>query len=1056
MNKSKKISALITCLTIAALAANAWADVQNVICVPWQGNPQKYHTAISGQSVRLKAVIKTTDTSTIWYRWVYGDGTQSSVYSTSGNTKYNVQSDHAYTGAPGTPFTAKLLVDDVDNSMANAVSDNYLLKIEDNTLDARINVAIDNGLWTLYQLQWTNGNCHSLNGEPVTVWSSYASYYVSPTASAVHAFEINGHKETGDPNEDPYAESVKKGLNWLFNGWYRYSDRYSLRAYSIGPQHGGTDDPDTNANGIGIEVRDYSTGRPIYQGGMVMDAIIAAGTPDKDCGRDFDNDGQNDTYRQVVQDMADMYAWGQYDGTASGYGLVGGWRYSWNSWPDNSAAQWAAIGMLPAQESPWNCDVPDWVKTYNDNWLDYSYNSWTSGGVTYGSFGYTSKSTHSATTPSGMVQLVFVGATTADPRWTSVERWFADNWKDQGSDWLDWNNVYAYYSFAKAMRLALPHPVVTFSSNNFDWYRGSYNKMGLAEKISNQLINYHKWNYYGDVFGTAWCVIILRPVLFEEAPIACFEADPNPSYPDVPIYFDPSCSGHSQPGKDIDNLVLFEWDWDQDGTFDQSTTEPDVITHTFSCPSIPCVYPVQLKVTDDVGNTATYVMNIDVTNPPHPPVARAGGPYIVSRCPSDSLVLDGSDSYEPDEGTHEAGCPQCPNDTITAWDWDLDGAPFTYQSETGEIIILDGADFDYHFPQAGLYDIGLRVTDNTENAYPASGEPNLTDESFAVVDVYDGCICEVNAVAVCHRIFLSWDDIGADSYDVFRSFAGENTGYEYLKTVTVPQSSHGSFVMGKEHWYRIMAAFGNDKCLSKAAYAYGDPNLCNPTADHGGPYSGCVGEEITLDGSDSTALSGEIIQWTWDLDNDGQYDDENGKIVQHSWNTPGQYTIGLRVMSSDSLTLFDTNSTTVSIELCDCIDDLAARAKRGKVQLTWTHDNAADCYNVYRSVNPNVQCIPANRIVNCHTTTYATYLDDTPINGITYYYKVTKIVNGVELCKSNEVTAKPDYLSRYSAIGSMASEWLNKSDNLETDISADGKVDMKDYALMTDLWNKQQ
>ncbi len=168
----------------------------------------------------MKGVIKTTDTSTIWYQWDYGDGSLSGVTSLSGGTKYNVEINHTYTGADGTPFTAKLRVDDVDSSMANAVDDPYLIKIEVNNLDARVNIAIDNGLWYLYKAQWTNSYTRSLIGEPVTQWSSYSSYYASPSASAILAFEINNHRETGDPNEDPYVETVERGLNWLLTGYY--------------------------------------------------------------------------------------------------------------------------------------------------------------------------------------------------------------------------------------------------------------------------------------------------------------------------------------------------------------------------------------------------------------------------------------------------------------------------------------------------------------------------------------------------------------------------------------------------------------------------------------------------------------------------------------------------------------------------------------------------------------------------------------------------------------------------------------------------------------------
>jgi hypothetical protein len=799
-------------------AATASAAVDNVRCILWQGDPAKYHTTMAGHNVRLKAVVTTTNADPVWYRWNFGDGSApSAVVQLSGATSYNVEIDHVYTGVPGTPFSAQLEVDDVDNSMANAVADNYLVKVEETGLDAKINIAIDNGLWYLYKTQMTNSYTLSFDGSDVTVWY-YGYYFASPTASAVHAFGINNHKINGDFSEDPYAEAARKGMNWLTQGYYRYTSRPMLQTLAISAQHG--DDPDANGNGVGIEVRDYNY-RPIYEGGQIMDAIIASGVqPGDDTGRDFTNRGTNWTFGELLQDMCDMYAYGQHDtvqsftdyttGTASS-GIIGGWRYSWHQHPDNSACQWAAIGMIPAQQAPWNCVVPDWVKTYNNNWLNYSHIQWNWDGSEniWGGFGYTSASWGDALTPSGMVQLPFVEKDTSDPRWVKSERWFADNWKDVGRDWLDRDNVYGYYAFAKAMRLAQPTPVETFASNGFNWYRGSATTMGLAEKIADRLISNHNWNYYGTSLGTAWCVITLKPEIFKAAPIACFTADPNPAYPDMDITFDPGCSDHSETGKDISNLTLFEWDWNNDGTYDQSTTTPDPVTHAFACDSLPCDYLVTLRVTDDDEEelTATYTLQVDITNPPHPPTADAGGPYMVSRCEGDSLVLDGSGSYDINEGKSEEGCTECEPDTITAWEWDLSGAPWNYDDASGETISVDPSSLP-----VGTSNIGLRVTDNTENSFPTYPDGNLTDEDFGIVTVYEACgACDLYGVAKLGKIQIIWEHTGAAGYDVYRSTAGPNSGFELIADDHVTDYAtylDRDVVAGTTYHYRVVASDG--------------------------------------------------------------------------------------------------------------------------------------------------------------------------------------------------------------------------------------------------------
>jgi hypothetical protein len=817
-NISKLYSvAVLTGLGLLASATLASAAVDKVRCITWQGDPAKYHTAISTQSAQLKAVINTDSTAPIWYKWVYGDGTESAVTQLSGATQYKVAINHTYTGAAETPFTAQLHVDDVDNSMVHAVSDNYLIKLQDLSLDSRINIAIDKGLWWLYTNNYNHSYLHTYDGSPFMVWNqtTYSTFFASPTASAVQAFAINNHKINGNVDEDPYAEAVKLGMNWLIQGYY-YSNSYPmLRVLPITTQH--SDNPEAGQvapNGYGIEVGDYNPSyqRPIYQGGQIMDAIIASGVqPSDSSGRDFTNRGSNWTYREVLQDMADMYAYGQYDGTSGG-NIIGGWRYSWGDWPDNSACQWAAIGMIPAQHAPWNIIVPNWVKTYNANWLNFSHYSWNIGTLNVGGFGYTGASYGYGTSPSGLVQMSFDGqigydnpATPTDERdikWVRTENYFAYYW----TSFLGSGNTYGQYAFAKAMRLAVPQPVERLTYNNLDWYPS------LADKIvTNQIAaGYWNGNYTDAPLTTAWMIITLRPALFQAAPVACFSADPNPTYPDAVITFDPSCSGHSESGKDIDNLVEFEWDWDQDGIYDQSTTDPDQVTHSFTCASLPCTYPVTLKVTDDTepnALTATFTMDIKITNPPHPPAAEAGGPYMTSLCAADSLILDGSASYDPNEGTHEAGCSTCPNDTITAWDWDLTPPLTEFNNLTGETITFaPGTYFT-----AGSHNVGLRVTDNTLLAYPGSGDPNLTDTDFATVAVYDGCICTLNARAKAGKVQLTWTHTGAANYDIYRSTAGPNSGFVKIAdnhVTTYATYLDGAVVSGTPYWYRVVASTG--------------------------------------------------------------------------------------------------------------------------------------------------------------------------------------------------------------------------------------------------------
>jgi fibronectin type 3 domain-containing protein len=107
--------------------------------------------------------------------------------------------------------------------------------------------------------------------------------------------------------------------------------------------------------------------------------------------------------------------------------------------------------------------------------------------------------------------------------------------------------------------------------------------------------------------------------------------------------------------------------------------------------------------------------------------------------------------------------------------------------------------------------------------------------------------------------------------------------------------------------------------------------------------------------------------------------------------------------------LGDTGSAQVQVKAsddpaCECVDDLSARPKYTKVQLTWTPIAGAASYNVYRgTINGGPYALLANT-----PSTYSTYLDTSVVAGTTYYYVVRPAgLNGNELCQSNEASATP-------------------------------------------------
>jgi RHS repeat-associated protein len=745
-----------------------------VVCVPLVPSDLLVpHDTWSGEPAIIKGIAKDDDGDLIGgsYYWEFGDGDESAPQAITNPD--NLAATHTYAADPGTLFVARLHVTDAGGESS---SDDYRLIVREESLDVEINKAIDDGLWWLYtQKQSTGPSYYRWNN------SRGYNYYANTTASAVQAYEINGHLETGDPDEDPYVNAVRGGIDYLLT---------TLRTYNIFPQGG--EDPDTNGNGIGLYV---NSSRSIYETGAVMDAFVASGTPDA-MARTGGANVLGRRYQDIVQDMVDMYSWGQDD---SG-GDRGGWRYSWNSDSDNSAAQWGAIGMVAA-ERHFGCTVPQWVKDRNDSWLNYSYNS-------AGYFGYTGTSAHRsgyATGPSGMVQLSFGDKDVTDPRWQACEVYLENRWDDFIRSNRDCR-YYSYYPFAKAMRLALPDEV-THLPGGLDWYGDE--TVGLARVLvdrqnANGSWPYDGWPYVGERTAAAWNVIILTRTLFEKPPVAIIHAEPNPGAVGQEIEFDASDSYHVDPAKEI---VEYLWDFDASDGVDFEHPDATGVTASHAYGDLQD-YTASLKVIDNSTPERFDIstLTIHITIPPHPPTAVIGGPYIATV--DEAVQVDGSGSYDIDENQ---------GDRIVSWEWEADFvAPYEFNEAAGQIATLPA------FTASGRRDIALRVTDNTAITFPTAGTPDLTDVAFGEVIVYEAGVTDLYARPKATKCQLVWTHIGAPLYEVLRSESGPNQGFELIGTTDSTYSTYIDYnvEMYKDYWYRIRSEIGGETMLSGPVHIY--------------------------------------------------------------------------------------------------------------------------------------------------------------------------------------------------------------------------------------------
>lgn len=714
------------------------------ICVPWNTGDPEYikernrHYTYDGAEITLKGITREDAAE---YRWDFGDG-GSTAWAAITNP-YNLGVKHTYSGVAGKLFTATLYVRDA--SASNEDQDQYGIKIyksldlsNPDELDVRINMAIDEGLWWLHtnMIRGTYGSGSPGYEQPYGYWDP--SYYpLAAVGTSVDAFQLHGSKANLDYNSDPYVETVQRALNYLL---------VNTHSFSIDPEPAG--DPDTNGNDIGLVANESSNlydDRQTYIGGICMTALASSGAPNRIAAVGGTN-VYDRKYSEIVQDMVDFFAWGQVD---SGSGR-GGWRYYANySGSDMSTTQWPPLAMLAAEENM-GCTVPQFVRNELVNFLDYVQ----SGDMDNdnGNFGYSSKDDmpNITKTAAGIICHEFIRLTPsssqaerdakmvallADPKVQSAIGFIYRHWNDLGTCW-DYTklhgNSYGMYGLMKACRIPQPDilEITEYAysdtpphqtSNTFDWYYtpAGQTQQGLASYCVATQQGDGSWddtvgcNQVHDAFCTGWRILVLLKgvtIIPPEAVICdCDEQEYNWNQD---IHVDGSCSGHPDLTRSI---VLYEWDWDYDGTFEADATG---VTATLSGGyGATGLYPVALRVTDDnpdnLGGPQTdiSVCDVNVHEPPHCPHAFAhpepGGSYI--GWVSVPVTFDASASWDPDN-------------EIVLYEWDLDG--------DGEFDDATGINptHTWNAPYSGV--IGLRVTD------AAYGEfEECSDEDFTTVDI---------------------------------------------------------------------------------------------------------------------------------------------------------------------------------------------------------------------------------------------------------------------------------------------------------------------------------